>query len=658
MNHKNSKLLKLFMGILFFSVVISCKEKTAPNLKDIKIAFIADVHFNDIYGKFQDNEYRGIKNPATGQYTLIRTMDAQLHSTRIFNENYFAFIAALDDAVKRKIDYVIFPGDFSDDGQPIHLRGLKRILDKYTKEHGIKFFIITGNHDPVKPFTHHSGKNDFLGEGGKAQPIMSKVGRYKPDPNKEHPVVITKDIRKLGYEDITSILSDFGFFPKKEHIYWETPFSTYNYESYNFETALTLSDFENRNYIIPPKNFSVPDVSYLVEPVEGLWLLAIDANVYIPKKDASSDPKDADNYSGSSNNGYNTFTSHKKHLISWMEKVTEEAKKRNKLLIPFSHFPMLEYNDGAGRAINKLMYGDENRVDREPTDSVAQLFADIGLKVHFGAHVHINDTSIKTTEKRNTLVNIQVPTLAYYLPSYKLLTIKGKHQLNIQTITLDTVPRFSELFSLYKKEHHFLDSIKVKNIWDKDVLSSKSYHEFMKWHLRELVRLRFIPDNWQNETADFILKFTGKELFIFSKMDNSLSSKEILEKIEDNTLEKNNAWINATQKAEKDAEANGFQLGQFKNWGGFDLIYDFYGLQNADKLAINDMGLNKVKQYNLVKDSFLDSNNQFPNNDLIKQNISELFNILHSFLNGAPVNHFSLDLQTGDIVNLENINSK
>jgi len=137
-------------------IISSCKEeKVAPDLNNVKIAFIADVHFNDIYGSFQDSDF-GIINPENRKKAIIRTMEAQIHSTRIFNENYFAFIATLDDAVKRSIDYVIFPGDFSDDGQAIHLKGLQNILDKYTKDHGIKFFIIIGNHDPYKPFTFNS----------------------------------------------------------------------------------------------------------------------------------------------------------------------------------------------------------------------------------------------------------------------------------------------------------------------------------------------------------------------------------------------------------------------------------------------------------------------------------------------------------------------
>ncbi len=71
----------------------------------------------DVFGDFQDTDYEGIRNPRNGKFVTIRTMEAQLNSTRIFNENYFAFLAALDDVARRKIKYVVLPGDFSDDGQ-------------------------------------------------------------------------------------------------------------------------------------------------------------------------------------------------------------------------------------------------------------------------------------------------------------------------------------------------------------------------------------------------------------------------------------------------------------------------------------------------------------------------------------------------------------
>lgn len=97
--------------ILLLLSLFACKsiptEKAA-----VQIAFIADVHLQDIFGKFQDNNYQGIPNPVTGEFANIRTMNSQLHSTRIFNENYFAFLEALNDISRRGIQQVVLPGRF------------------------------------------------------------------------------------------------------------------------------------------------------------------------------------------------------------------------------------------------------------------------------------------------------------------------------------------------------------------------------------------------------------------------------------------------------------------------------------------------------------------------------------------------------------------
>lgn len=74
---------------IYFLVVgsISLPLFAQENLQGLQIAFLADVHLQDLYGILDDNNYEGIKNPKDGSYVKLRTMEAQLHSTRIFNEN-------------------------------------------------------------------------------------------------------------------------------------------------------------------------------------------------------------------------------------------------------------------------------------------------------------------------------------------------------------------------------------------------------------------------------------------------------------------------------------------------------------------------------------------------------------------------------------------
>ena len=115
----------LFCSVLaLFCLPVMAAEQSNP----IQIAFLPDVHFHDVYAEFKDDSFKGLPGETSGKAATIRTMAAQLQSTRLFNENYFALHAALDDLVRRKVKLVVLPGDFSDDGQTVHIRGLKRIL--------------------------------------------------------------------------------------------------------------------------------------------------------------------------------------------------------------------------------------------------------------------------------------------------------------------------------------------------------------------------------------------------------------------------------------------------------------------------------------------------------------------------------------------------
>lgn len=635
----NSRFILFYIALLFifFNCTISAQKK--QNLNGTQIAFLSDVHLQDLFGGFSDSDYKGVLNPKTGQYTLVRTMSSQLHSTRIFNENYFAFLAALEDIAKRKIKYVALPGDYTDDGQPIHVRGLAKILEQYTKKYGIEFFITTGNHDPVGPFAQESGKEDFLGKEGKSQPIYSKEGLYTPNLNIEQPVVVTADIAKMGYLGITDNLKDFGFYPNKKQKFWATPFSQYTSENYTFDKAVESAKLTNRVYEVAP-GYEVPDVSYVVEPIDGLWLMAIDGNVYIPKKNASTE-KDSKNYNEAST-GYNNVLSNKKHLIKWVEDISEQAKKQGKTLVAFSHFPMIDFNDDASAEIKELLGPNKWQLNRVPVEEVAQVFADAGLKIHFGGHMHINDTGVRTTAKGNTLVNIQTPSLAAYIPAYKLLTLEKDNVVDIQTITIDEVPRYNELFDLYKMEYQFLESQNTKDIWNKAILETKNYHDFTDFHLKELVRLRFLKDDWPSAFKDFILNVSAKDLLVLSNMKSEKDFDFILKN--KNQFEKE--WKEAENKSEQILSQNKLKKEDL-NWTGNDLLIDFYRFRSADELALVDVGERRVASYKVLSKLLLDSKDE--TSKPLQKQMKLFFIIFNKFMHEVPADHFTVDLKTGEV---------
>jgi predicted MPP superfamily phosphohydrolase len=596
--------------LLLFSFNV-CKPQQTAKKNPLQIAFIADAHLGDIFGKFQDNNYQGIKNPVTGEYANIRTMNSQLHSTRIFNENYFAFLEALNDISKRGIKQVVLPGDFSDDGQPIHVRGLRKILDEYSNKYGMSFFVTTGNHDAVRPFSQEAVKTDFLGKDGKEQIISSSKANLAVKENQLEPI-ITSDIKNGGYKETLNEMADFGFFPQKNYLYWETPFSSYAYEDYDFDKALKASALEKRTYALKNTNLFLPDASYLAEPVKGVWLLAIDANAYVPNQKLSGLADNAHDFSGA-NIGYNNVLIYKKHLIDWVKKVAAEAKLRGKILVAFSHYPMVDFNDDASPEMKLLFGSNKMQLERVPNEDVAQTFADAGIQIHFGGHMHINDTGVRTTAKGNTLFNIQTPSLAAYKPAYKILTIRSNAEVEVETVVVGSVPKFNSLFPFYEEEYAHLQNIKSPNIWNKDILKAKNYEDFTQWHLKELVRLRFLPEDFSVDFLASILKFSGKDLLEINKN---------------------------TEAVEKQLSSNNLKAQDFESWTGFDMIFDFYRLKNADELAIPEIGAKRLKQYQIVCEQLEKAGDE---------KLVLWSKIMLKTMNGKPSDHFKINLNTSQI---------
>lgn len=120
--------MKTFLMANIAAFLLTASAAEAAENYQYRVAFMPDIHFHDVYGTFQDGAFSGLKNQKSGQNAMIRTMYAQLTSTRLFNENYFALRAALDNAGSKGIKLIALPGDFSDDGQPVHIRGLVTLL--------------------------------------------------------------------------------------------------------------------------------------------------------------------------------------------------------------------------------------------------------------------------------------------------------------------------------------------------------------------------------------------------------------------------------------------------------------------------------------------------------------------------------------------------
>lgn len=682
----------------------SSDEQPSLPLEGMKVAFMPDIHFHDVYGDFEDGSFDGLPNSITGQGATIRTMQSQMKSTRLFNENYFAMIAALDDVVERGIKYVALPGDFSDDGQPVHMRGLVSIFDEYREKHGLEFFAAPGNHDPNRPFSIPAGKNDYLGEEGRDQRIKSR-GKDECDFDYEgdwttvdggHDLltICTEEVQEWGYLEIMDILGHHGFYPQEEYVYFETPFSSDEArENYSLELAQKEAAFELRQYEICHEGAGgeykqddytscsmVPDSTYLVEPVEGLWLMAIDANVYRPRADRPDNSTNGDDFEGSSNAGYNMMLTHKIHVIDWMKEVTKAAKEQGKVLMSFSHFPMTDFYNGASEEIEDIFGAGNFQLAREPEDDTSKALAATGLSIHVGGHMHFNDTGMKQYTidgETYTLFNIQAPSLAGYIPAYKILEIKPDNQIEVETAVIADVPRFNELFEHYAVEADYLESIDFEGRWNRDILDAETYYDLTDWHIIELTRLRFLPEEWPDDIKTMLFNLDGAEMLVLSQLETDITVCQLRILLgldacvegfnsDDDVLQQLlRDWSIATIKANNLANEAGLNIEDFTLWNGEDLALDFYRLRNADELAFRDIDPERLPLYKLLSEALSEmdikvtiegveeNENEITIDYAFKVRFGTLFYILDRFATGEASDHFLIDVDKGELYDLK-----
>lgn len=531
-----------------------------------RIAFISDAHVQDI----------------AGHPELIRSMEVQVQSTRLFNENYYALIAALDDVAARGIRLVVLPGDLTDNGQYVNERKVREILEDYSKRYAMRFFVTTGNHDPVRPFGMEYEERDYL------RPDGSRAARKN---------------RCVGYADEMRIYADFGFAPRPDYLYWETPFTTYGYDGYQYEKAREASLPSARQYVLCDSIQAI-DASYLVEPVEGLWLLAIDGGVYLPGavKDG------VQTYEGSSV-GYNNVLQHKPFLLSWVRKVAAEAEKRNKTLVAFSHYPLADFNDGASGLVRKAWGSRKFDLHRVPDEAVTETFLEAGIRLHVAGHMHVNDTGVKRGRDGKCLYNIQVPSVATCIPAYKILVAEDASHFRVETVRVDSVPGFDSLFGLYEKELGADIREGKLPVWSREILQSKSYPEFCDWQFRDLVRVRFIPDDLPEIVRERMTGMSGEQLLTY------VSDRK-----------ENAGWGT--------------------DWTGYELILDLYRLRYADKLALAQIPDRRLREYAVL----FEAARQSVKNDELVKSVREIADIFGCFLHGEPSENFLIDLADDRIV--------
>lgn len=321
----------------------------------MKIAVIADPHFHDI-----DNR----QSVGRGDRVALRTLADTNASTRVFNESFHATHALLDDIVRRGISLVIIAGDLTDDGQQSTMAAATALLAEYSRRFGLRFVATPGNHDLYAIHGRHQSKR-FLNPDGShmlvtSDPLAEQGGSVER--------IVSDDMYCGGYGAAIPALGDLGFFRRDGDLHWECPFGTDDrLEARTFE--IVSGDGQTMRRMI--------DASFLVEPVEGLWLLSIDANVFEPKN-GDLDPTLEKSYHDSTDAGWNAMPRNKGFVLDWMKDVAVRAEALGKRLVAFSHYPVIDPLNGTWADEARLL-NDTSFLRRTPRAEVSKAAAATGI---------------------------------------------------------------------------------------------------------------------------------------------------------------------------------------------------------------------------------------------------------------------------------------
>lgn len=433
----------------------------------IRIAVIADPHVHDCAWIPEGTSLPG----------AVRTFAETAASTRVFNESIPAFRTALDRAAEAGAKIVLLVGDLTDDGQRPNILAALSIVEEYRERYGIRVLMTPGNHDFYALAGRPQDKS-FLESDGASVMVRSA----------ESP-----DAATLGTGEALAMLASLGFEPEAGDLHWESPFGS-------------DPDWSARTYtVLSPDGGTgcrMIDASYLVEPVEGLWVLAIDANVCAPR-DGVSDFGDPAAFHDPTDGGWRAVIQHRAHLLPWMTDVAARAKAKGKHLVAFSHYPALDPLGGAS-AEEVALFGATGLARRAPTLAIAEAFAATGVTLHFSGHLHVNDTA-RHEGKAGRFANIAVSSPIGYGPGMKIVDLDAG-RVEIRTETLRQVPGHDAAFAAYRTEARRAGQA------EPPASTAPDHGVFLSRHLVNLVHGRYLAREWPADMVAFVQKSTVADL--------------------------------------------------------------------------------------------------------------------------------------------------
>jgi len=187
---------------------------------------------------------------------------------------------------------------------------------------------------------------------------------------------------------------------------------------------------------------------------------------------------------------------------------------------------------------------------------------------------------------------------------------------------LEEVNRMDEFFELYSMEHRWLTRTNPKALWNKDILKSPDFLAYTRFHLRELIRLRFINSDWPEDLGLLV---------------NALDAKS-LQKWTALPAEKKEAYLNQLLLDQQNQPADAFKMGS--------LMEDFYLIKNGGDLGKTLIPQERLNVYSQV---FAVKKAEDTKSNPRSSQLAEFLGIFSSLIQSLPSDDFVIDLHSLEI---------
>jgi len=173
-------------------------------------------------------------------------------------------------------------------------------------------------------------------------------------------------------------------------------------------------------------------LSYVAEPVPGLWLLAVDAANYAENARRSSPV---------------TGGGLTQERVDWIESMLGQALSLGKAVIVLMHHGVLEHFPGQEKNSPEYLVNGWRQVSR--------LFAAYHARVVFTGHFHAQDVTLQSSGPGDFVYDVETGSLVSFPDPVRSVEITGAQRMVIHSSLITTLPSFAargEDFQAYSKD--------------------------------------------------------------------------------------------------------------------------------------------------------------------------------------------------------------